>query len=52
MLNITLNKINGDWDHEKLNQIFKELQKDIDIELLGFDIEEINDIVSTLILQK
>lgn len=47
-LNIALNKIGGDWDEEKLNQVFKELQEDvdIDIELTGFEIEEINDIVA------
>lgn len=47
-LNIALNKISGDWDQEKLNQIFKDLQEDmdIDVELTGFDIEEINDIMA------
>lgn len=47
-LNIALNKISGDWDQEKLNQIFKDLQDDvnIDIELTGFDIEEINQVVA------
>lgn len=47
-LNIALNKISGDWDEEKLHQIFKELQEDvdIDIELTGFDMEEIDDIVT------
>ena len=47
-LNIALNKISGDWDQEKLNQIFKDLQEDIDIdvELTGFEIEEINDIMA------
>lgn len=47
-LNIALNKISGDWDEEKLSQIFKDLQDDvdIDIELTGFDMEEINDVVA------
>ena len=47
-LNIALNKISGDWDEEKLNQIFMELQDDLDIdmELTGFDIEEIDDILA------
>lgn len=47
-LNIALNKISGDWDEEKLNQIFIELQDDLDIdmELTGFDIEEIDDILA------
>lgn len=47
-LNIALNKISGDWDQEKLNQIFKDLQEDmdIDVELTGFEIEEINDIMA------
>lgn len=47
-LNIALNKISGDWDEEKLNRIFIELQDDLDIdmELTGFDIEEIDDILA------
>jgi len=47
-LNIALNKISGDWDEEKLSQIFKDLQEDVDIDmkLTGFEIEEINDIVA------
>nr|WP_156778905.1 site-specific DNA-methyltransferase [Clostridium formicaceticum] len=47
-LNIALNKISGDWNEEKLSQIFKNLQEDIniDVELTGFEIEEINDIVA------
>lgn len=47
-LNIALNKISGDWNEEKLSEIFKDLQEDmdIDVELTGFEIEEINDIVA------
>jgi len=47
-LNIALNKISGEWDEEKLHQIFKELQEDvdIDIELTGFDMEEIDNIMA------
>ena len=37
-LNIALNKISGDWDEVKLNQIFEEMQLEhFDISLTGFD---------------
>jgi len=42
-LNIALNKISGDWDLEKLEDIFKDLQTlDFDLSLTGFDDIEIN----------
>ena len=42
-LNIALNRVQGGWDYEKLNLIFEELKgiDDFDIELTGFDINEI-----------
>lgn len=46
LLNIALNKISGDWDKPKLRAIFEELRiEPIDIELTGFDEEEINDLL-------
>ena len=43
-LNIALNKISGDWDNEKLTQIFNEMSfEGFDITLTGFEDFEIND---------
>lgn len=37
-LNIMLNKVSGDWDNDKLTEIFKELKVDgFDLSLTGFD---------------
>ena len=45
-LNIALNKIFGDWDDAKLNQMLHELTdiKGLDISLTGFDLPEISEI--------
>lgn len=42
-LNIALNKISGDWDAEKLEDILREisLDSDYDIELTGFTLDEV-----------
>lgn len=41
-LNIALNKINNDWDEEKLSELLEDLQNtDIDLTLTGFDSEEL-----------
>lgn len=43
-LNIALNKISGEWDNEKLTQIFNEMSfEGFDITLTGFEDFEIND---------
>lgn len=45
-LNIALNKIQGDWDEEKLENLLKELKtENFDLELTGFNSEEINDLL-------
>ena len=45
-LNIALNKIQGDWDEEKLESLLKELKtENFDLGLTGFDSEEINDLL-------
>ena len=45
-LNIALNKIQGDWDEEKLENLLKELKtENFDLELSGFNSEEINDLL-------
>ena len=42
-LNIALNKISGDWDAEKLEDLIREisLDTDFDVELTGFTLEEV-----------
>lgn len=45
-LNIALNKIAGDWDEEKLAEIFQDLKaEDYDLSSTGFDEDEINNII-------
>lgn len=45
-LNIALNKIQGDWDEEKLENLLKELKtENFDLELTGFNSEEISDLL-------
>lgn len=47
-LNIALNKISGDWDAEKLEDLLRELSLDdnFDVELTGFDLGEIETLFS------
>ena len=46
-LNIALNKIGGEWDTEKLEELLLELKNsDFDLNVTGFDEDEINDIFS------
>lgn len=47
-LNIALNKITGDWDEAKLAQVILEIQEraQVDINLLGFDRDELDDVLS------
>ena len=46
-LNIALNKIQGDWDFTKLADLLIELDDgEFDLELTGFDIDEIEDIMN------
>lgn len=43
LLNIALNKISGEWDYQKLESIFNELENsDIDLSITGFEEKEIN----------
>lgn len=46
-LNLALNKIQGDWDNEKLATLVEELTKipDFDIGLTGFELPEISEIL-------
>lgn len=47
-LNIALNKINGDWDAEKLEDLLRDLSlsPDYDVELTGFSFDEIETLFS------
>lgn len=48
-LNIALNKVSGDWDNEKLVEILKDLEdEEYDIDLTGFDSDEINSLLASI----
>src|SRR5690606_34084992 len=46
-LNLALNKIQGDWDEQKLAELLSELVQipDLNIELTGFELDEANDLI-------
>ena len=49
-LNVALNKISGEWDFPKLKDLLTDIDTgDFDIELTGFDLDEIADLISTVI---
>lgn len=46
LLNIALNKISGEWDYQRLESIFNELdENNIDLLITGFDEKEINKLI-------
>lgn len=47
-LNVALNKISGDWDADKLEDLLRELNiaEDFDVELTGFDMGELDTLFS------
>ena len=46
-LNLALNKIQGDWDYAKLKDLLEELDTgEFDLELTGFDMDEIEDLMT------
>ena len=46
-LNLALNKIQGDWDYEKLKDLLQELDTgEFDLELTGFDMDEIEELIA------
>ncbi len=46
-LNIALNKISGEWEFSKLKDLLEELDTgEIDLEITGFDMEEIEDLMT------
>ena len=47
VLNLALNKIQGDWDYPKLKDLLLELDTgEFDLELTGFDMDEIEDLMT------
>ena len=52
-LNIALNKISGDWDNDKLEELLAELkQTDIDMDITGFSFDEVDEILKDIIGSK
>ena len=48
-LNIALNKISGEWDDNKLEELLAELkQTDIDIDITGFSFDEVDEILKDI----
>lgn len=48
-LNIALNKIQGDWDEDKLEALLQELKlEEFDINLTGFDFDEVDEILNDI----
>lgn len=43
LANVAINKIEGDWDYEKLKELFEEIE-DEDIKFTGFTEEELNNL--------
>ena len=46
LLNIALNKIESEWDYEKLNDLFDEIDED-DVKFTGFTAEELDSLFNT-----
>lgn len=52
-LNIALNKISGDWELPKLKDLLEELElSDLDMELTGFDSNEIEELMAAFYDEK
>lgn len=52
-LNLALNKISGEWDYEKLEDILEELKEaDIDMDITGFGFDEVENILKDVIGSK
>lgn len=49
VLNIALNKIQGDWDEDKLEALLQELKlEEFDMNLTGFDFDEVDEILNDI----
>lgn len=52
-LNIALNKISGDWDNAKLEELLAELKEtDIDMDITGFSFDEVDNILKDVVGSK
>lgn len=47
-LNVTLNNVGGDWDFDKLAELLKDIEKDIDATITGFDNDQIQELILSL----
>lgn len=47
-LNLALNKINGKWDEDKLAHLLNEFDQEDDINLTGFDRDEVDDLLQDM----
>ncbi len=48
-LNIALNKISGEWDNDKLEELLAELKEtDIDMDITGFSFDEVDDMLKDI----
>ena len=47
-LNVALNKITGSWDFEKLAQVFADLEGKLDLDITGFNSEDIQEMLESL----
>ena len=53
LLNIALNKISGDWDNAKLEELLAELKEtDIDMDITGFSFDEVDNILKDVVGSK
>lgn len=49
-LNIALNKISGEWDNQKLEELLAELKRlDFDLDITGFNPDELNEIFNDML---
>ena len=49
MLSVALNKISGEWDNAKLEELLADLKEtDIDLDLTGFSFDEVDDILKDI----
>lgn len=52
-LNVALNKITGEWDNDKLEELLVELKEaDIDMDITGFSFDEVDDILKDVLESK
>jgi len=52
-LNIALNKIEGEWEVDKLEEVLKEIEGEVgDFDLTGFDEEELDDLLKELVIEE